>query len=276
MPKDNNQDKNNDNNKKPEARKKSLSKSFNEFEMDMDIPGLRKKPEKLADAEPAKPKRGIHDGIFDDDTPEDRPVFNIARRLLPKTPEVSLALREISNLEASNLTMAATIEEEYRGKLPAETVDSLTAAALLIGADNLRRIIPKFEKETVRNLVGFSGLAVPEGGDVMPYESYPDNARRLFMALMTTELHLTKAAFKTKNISMERKDLGVIASNIIRESKVGQAGKKACDVSMLARAVKEYNEVTRLSGIPVILVLNADNTVSGHSRNMPKPPKPGL
>jgi hypothetical protein len=242
----------------------------------MDIPGLRKKQEKLH-SEPPKEKRDIHDGIFDDDTPEENPLLNIAHRLLPKTPEIRLALKEMSGFDVSNLTMAGIIEDEFRGKLPANQVDSMTVAALLVGADNTAEILGKFREETRANLISFVEIAAPSPmADKTPYQSYPDDARRIFMAMVATELHMTKNMMQKKDGMEPRRDLGVIASHIIRESKISPAGKKPCDVSMLARAVKEFNEVTKLSGVTLLLVLNADNTVSGYNRNSPRPPKPGM
>lgn len=282
-----------------DKEKKRLRDSFRSFDLDpVDPP---------APAE-AEPEKNIYDLGFNtrdaanDDAPEDddRPskkgwsleeeaeqerIVEAAMGILPKRKEIRKAIEEASDLDMIRVIAAGLIESHYRGRLDPKDVDSMSAAALLVDAENFDDIFEMFDPMTA-GIVDEIRMAE----DIEDPDQYYDTlaqmepeSKRVFIALQLAELEASQEDLKEGRDGPYPDDHEDMAEKIA-------AASEGVDKGMLRRAVSLFNEVSRGSGYTVNLSINKDGVVESQpfpdipvkkepkdpsaKGAPPKPPKP--
>lgn len=282
-----------------DAKKSSLKKTFRQFTFGDDEVPLTSAPAEQKPSSPAtidkdesftpyhRPKNdGMspedfynsgdnEDGLLwdhenDGEFNEVDPLYDWACHLLPiERPEIITALQMVSNIDHMCLITARVIEDELRGKLKDSEVDSLTAAAILLGAENYPSIIDEFELPTIDNVAQYSNLMLLEEVNNMPYSDFSASARRFFIASHIARLEaVDKSMDGGLPVLMNARDMGSIAADIMRESRTHKNQKHKGDHALYSRAVDIYNRVSDHAELMGVLILRDDKTVTIETRDV--------
>lgn len=290
--------------KKPQP-KKDADKSFlknrigQSFDLDDDTPAAPPAPETKKPVDdsfvPYRPNGGNrlqrpteYDefGMYDDDDEddsafwgedddmEDDPLYNVANRILPDRPEINVTINSISNFDVTCLVAAGLVEEEMRGRTKDTLVDSLTSAALLVGAENFDDVAANLSAETV-SLVDSFMAAVENGTPSTPsFRSLDMQTQRLMVAMMTADLEMLSKGMKDGSVippsDFELETVGRFLADASR-----QAAEKATsgDVRLMKRAAKAFNEVSHALPLDVKMRQAEDLGFDLVDKNTPEPPK---
>lgn len=241
---------------------------------------------------------GDYAGDDDDDMDErdEDPMFRIAERLLPARPEIINTLDLISNVDFDSLVAAGIIEEEMRGQLPDKTVDRLTAAALLSGADNAYDILEELPKKTADLMVDFNMASAAGNAEAPEFSQLSPNIQRLIIAFSAGDFESLAKGLKNQTTFAPDDDSMMQAAEFIVDASRSRSEKPTKgDVRLLGRAAKAFNEVSELMPLDFELRQSNDNTfiiqnkseldpqtdrnmkksAGNNKRNQPKPPKNG-
>ncbi len=283
-----------------DKEKKRLRDSFRSFDLEpVDPP---------APAEaPPEPEKNIYDlglnnrdAANDDDADDDRPskkgwsleeeaeqerIVEAAMGILPKRKEIRKAIEEASDLDMIRVIAAGLIEGHYRGRLDPEDVDSMSAAALLVDAENFDDIFESFEPMTA-GIVDEIRMAEDIEDPDQYYHTLAQmepESKRVFIALQLAELEAAQEDLKEGRDGPYPDDHEEMAEKIA-------AASEGVDKGMVRRAVNLFNEVSRGSGYTVNLSIDKDGNVQSQpfpdipvrkepkdpsaKGSAPKPPKP--
>lgn len=280
-----------------DKEKKRLRDSFRSFDLDpVDPPAP-------AEQEPEKNLYDLgfntRDAANDDDVPEDdRPskkgwsleeeaeqerIVQAALGILPKRKEIRRAIEEASDLDMTRVIAAGLIENHYRGRLDPKDVDSMTAAALLVDAENFDDIFERFDPLTtsiVDEIRMTDEIEDPEQYYSALSQMEPES-KRVFIALQLAELEAAQEDLKEGRDGPYQDDHEAMAEDIA-------AASEGVDKGLVRRAVSLFNEVSRNSGYTVNLTIDKDGYVQSQpfpdipvkkepkdpKNGAPKPPKP--
>jgi hypothetical protein len=176
---------------------------------------------------------------------EQERTFDAAGHMLPRRREIRDALENISNLSMSDVITAGIIEETYRGRLPDARVDAMTAAALLMDADNFDDITGLFQPETVGMVDEMHRMMAEPEAEVKLLElgGMEPDSKRLFLANAAAGMEMTKYEMKEYgDTGPEKEEHDMFAKFIVA------AAKEDVDQRIVARAIKSFNEVSALCG----------------------------
>lgn len=280
-----------------DKEKKRLRDSFRSFDLDpVDPPAP-------AEQEPGKDLYDLgfntRDAANDDDVPDDdRPsrkgwsleeeaeqerIAQAALGILPKRKEIRRAIEEASDLDMTRVIAAGLIENHYRGRLNPKDVDSMTAAALLVDAENFDDIFESFDPLTtsiVDEIRMTDEIEDPEQYYSALSQMEPES-KRVFIALQLAELEAAQEDLKEGRDGPYQDDHEAMAEDIA-------AASEGVDKGLVRRAVSLFNEVSRNSGYTVNLTIDKDGYVQSQpfpdipvkkepkdpKNGAPKPPKP--
>lgn len=280
-----------------DKEKKRLRDSFRSFDLDpVDPPAP-------AEQEPEKDLYDLgfntRDAANDDDVPDDdRPsrkgwsleeeaeqerIVQAALGILPKRKEIRRAIEEASDLDMTRVIAAGLIENHYRGRLNPKDVDSMTAAALLVDAENFDDIFESFDPLTtsiVDEIRMTDEIEDPEQYYSALSQMEPES-KRVFIALQLAELEAAQEDLKEGRDGPYQDDHEAMAEDIA-------AASEGVDKGLVRRAVSLFNEVSRNSGYTVNLTIDKDGYVQSQpfpdipvkkepkdpKNGAPKPPKP--
>lgn len=280
-----------------DKEKKRLRDSFRSFDLDpVDPPAP-------AEQEPEKDLYDLgfntRDAANDDDVPDDdRPsrkgwsleeeaeqerIAQAALGILPKRKEIRRAIEEASDLDMTRVIAAGLIENHYRGRLNPKDVDSMTAAALLVDAENFDDIFESFDPLTtsiVDEIRMTDEIEDPEQYYSALSQMEPES-KRVFIALQLAELEAAQEDLKEGRDGPYQDDHEDMAEKIA-------AASEGVDKGLVRRAVSLFNEVSRNSGYTVNLTIDKDGYVQSQpfpdipvkkepkdpKNGAPKPPKP--
>lgn len=280
-----------------DKEKKRLRDSFRSFDLDpVDPPAP-------AEQEPEKDLYDLgfntRDAANDDDVPDDdRPsrkgwsleeeaeqerIAQAALGILPKRKEIRRAIEEASDLDMTRVIAAGLIENHYRGRLNPKDVDSMTAAALLVDAENFDDIFESFDPLTtsiVDEIRMTDEIEDPEQYYSALSQMEPES-KRVFIALQLAELEAAQEDLKEGRDGPYQDDHEAMAEDIA-------AASEGVDKGLVRRAVSLFNEVSRNSGYTVNLTIDKDGYVQSQpfpdipvkkepkdpKNGAPKPPKP--
>lgn len=214
--------------------------------------------------------------IFPEDSAqaERERLIEIARLYLPPHDQISDALFRVSSFDIINLMTAATIEDEFRGRLDDDAVDRLTAAAIIVGTEDASDILDFFPNETAALVMEF--LDALDAETVKKRQDriarFSPDAKRLFLAGITADLEISRRNLEEGTDTPPRKpQMDAMASLIAQTSAL-----EGMDASLLRRAALSYNKLAHELGITRRLQQNKDGTVY-LDRGMdgkPRPPRP--
>ena len=205
------------------------------------------------------------DGEISQDT-----LYDLASKSLPKTPEVQKVINYGSNLDYICLLTAIAVQEELKGKVPAAKLDQLTAAALVMGAENLDDIYDLFDTKTTAIVDEFLTMLMQDDRDdrVRDIHEFSKDTKRLFFCSIIADLQVTVAGLIADTTltppKKELKALGTIISRISYGDDIDQA--------LVARAADFFNQVNDLTKYSLNLSLNDDGTAD---LKKTKPPSTG-
>ncbi len=211
------------------------------------------------------------------DIPQDV-LYDLASKSMPKTPEVQKVLDYASNLDYMCLLTAISVQEELAGKISAVKLDRLTAAALVLGAENVDDIYDLFNRETMSIVDEFLSMLMQDDGDerVVDIAEFSADTKRIFLCNIITDLQVVAAGLKAgTGEAHPMADLQALGDIVEHLSHTGDA-----DRHLLSRVAEFFNENTTLAHYPLRLNLNADGTVEIEKFDPPaqrkgqKPPKP--
>lgn len=280
-----------------DKEKKRLRDSFRSFDL------APVDPPAPAEQEPEKNLYDLgfntRDAANDDDVPEDdRPskkgwsleeeaeqerIAQAAMGILPKRKEIRRAIEEASDLDMTRVIAAGLIENHYRGRLNPKDVDSMTAAALLVDAENFDDIFESFDPLTtsiVDEIRMTDEIEDPEQYYSALSQMEPES-KRVFIALQLAELEAAQEDLKEGRDGPYQDDHEAMAEDIA-------AASEGVDKGLVRRAVSLFNEVSRNSGYTVNLTIDKDGYVQSQpfpdipvkkepkdpKNGAPKPPKP--
>lgn len=261
-----------------DKEKKRLRDSFRSFDLDpVDPPAP-------AEQEPEKNIYDLglnnHDAANDDEADDDRPsrkgwsleeeaeqerIAEAAMGILPKRKEIRKAIEEASDLDMIRVIAAGLIENHYRGRLDPKDVDSMSAAALLVDAENFDDIFESFDPLTtsiVDEIRMTDEIEDPEQYYTALSQMEPES-KRVFIALQLAELEASQEDLKEGRDGPYQDDHEEMAEKIA-------AASDGVDKGLVRRAVSLFNEVSRDSGYTVNL--NFDRNGYVHSQPFPDIP----
>lgn len=280
-----------------DKEKKRLRDSFRSFDLDpVDPPApAEQEPEKnLYDLGFNTRDAANDDDVPDDDRPsrkgwsleeeaEQERIAQAAMGILPKRKEIRRAIEEASDLDMTRVIAAGLIENHYRGRLNPKDVDSMTAAALLVDAENFDDIFESFDPLTtsiVDEIRMTDEIEDPEQYYSALSQMEPES-KRVFIALQLAELEAAQEDLKEGRDGPYQDDHEAMAEDIA-------AASEGVDKGLVRRAVSLFNEVSRNSGYTVNLTIDKDGYVQSQpfpdipvkkepkdpKNGAPKPPKP--
>lgn len=176
---------------------------------------------------------------------EQERTFDAAGHMLPRRREIREALENISNLSMVDVITAGVIEETYRGRLNDARVDAMTAAALLIDADNFDDITGLFMPETVGMVDEIHRMMDEPDEELQLFNlrSMEPDSKRLFLANAAAGMEMTKYEMKEYgDAGPEKEQHDGFAKLIVA------AAQEDVDARIVNRAIKAYNEVSALCG----------------------------
>lgn len=280
-----------------DKEKKRLRDSFRSFDLDP------VEPPAPAEQEPEKDLYDLgfntRDAANDDDVPDDdRPsrkgwsleeeaeqerIVQAALGILPKRKEIRRAIEEASDLDMTRVIAAGLIENHYRGRLNPKDVDSMTAAALLVDAENFDDIFESFDPLTTSIVDEIRMTDEIEDPDqyYSALSQMEPESKRVFIALQLAELEAAQEDLKEGRDGPYQDDHEAMAEDIA-------AASEGVDKGLVRRAVSLFNEVSRNSGYTVNLTIDKDGYVQSQpfpdipvkkepkdpKNGAPKPPKP--
>lgn len=167
----------------------------------------------------------------------------MARTLLPKRPEIRLAIEEASDIDLLRIVAAGILEQMYRGKRGDEAVDALSAAALLADAGNFHRISSQFRPMTVfiAEELMMAETAPNHKSLLVDIASMEVESRTVYIALQTAALEMIRRGMNDGGIEPEKRDHVALSEMIA-------AAADGVDVELLQRAATLYNAVSAESG----------------------------
>ena len=118
--------------------------------------------------------------------------------ILPKRKEIRKAIEEASDLDMTRVIAAGLIEGHYRGRLDPKDVDSMSAAALLVDAENFDDIFEMFDPLTtsiVDEIRMTDELEDPDQYYNALSQMEPES-KRVFIALQLAELEAAQEDLK--------------------------------------------------------------------------------
>lgn len=209
----------------------------------------------------------FHFGLDDTEAPQDA-LRDLADKALPRTPEVAKALDHREELELISLLTAVTVQEEFKGKISARDLDRLTAAALLIGANNIDEIYDQFSRATTSIADEFIMMNMQEDRDERMEEirGFSQGAKRLLFCSIIAELNTTADGL-AKGYAMAAPREGLLSV-----ARVVAAVADGADAHLVAKTQALFNKVSELSGHD--LVMSSDGKLAGPKAKGPKGPKP--
>lgn len=216
----------------------------------------------------------------EDDDMEDDPLYNIANQLLPDRPEINLTINSIDHFDTTCLVAAGVIEEEMRDQMKDSQVDQLTAAALLVGAQNFDDIAPELSHQTVSLVDAF--MAAVESGTPSPtyFKSLDMQTQRLMVAMMTADLEMLHKGMRDGSvIAPPDYELEMVGSFLADASRSAAAKPTPADIRLMKRAARVFNEVSHALPLDVKLTAKPDgfdlvDKNAAPQEVKPKPPKP--
>ncbi|MDI1228746.1 MAG: hypothetical protein PSY14_13780 [bacterium] len=271
-----------------DKEKKRLRDSFRSFDLEpVDPPAPTEAP--------SEPEKNIYDlglnnrDAANDDADEDRPskkgwsleeeaeqerIVEAAMGILPKRKEIRKAIEEASDLDMTRVIAAGLIEGHYRGRLDPKDVDSMSAAALLVDAENFDDIFEMFDPLTTSIVDEIRMTDEMEDPDQYynALSQMEPESKRVFIALQLAELEAAQEDLKEGRDGPYPDDHEEMAEKIA-------AASEGVDKGMVRRAVSLFNEVSRGSGYTVNLSINKDGLVESQPfpdipvRKEPKGPK---
>ncbi|MEZ0261235.1 MAG: hypothetical protein ACAH80_09505 [Alphaproteobacteria bacterium] len=176
---------------------------------------------------------------------EQERTFDAAGHMLPRRREIRDALENVSNLSMADVITAGIIEETYRGRMPDARVDAMTAAALLMDADNFDDITGLFQPETVGMVDEMHRMMMAPEEDVRLLElgGMEPDTKRLFLANTAAGMEMTKYEMKEYgDAGPEKEEHEALAKFIVA------AAKEDLDQRIVNRAIKSFNEVSEMCG----------------------------
>ncbi|HYD17615.1 MAG TPA: hypothetical protein VEF76_03955, partial [Patescibacteria group bacterium] len=238
--------------------KKPLKSSFRSFDLFEDEPAApQPEPEPEADKNiydlGEEFDRAANDNDFEERgnrkewslefEAEQERIIDAAKYLLPKHDEILRALEEASDLNMQGVIAAGLLENHYRDRIEDEDVDSMSAAALLVDADNFDDIAGNFAPMTA----GIAGeIRDAENADDM--EDYlialaqmEPESKRVFIALQVADLEAAQEDLKEGRDGPDAEDHEEMAEMI-------SAASDGVEKGLVRRAVSLFNEVSRGSG----------------------------
>jgi hypothetical protein len=225
-------------------------------------------------------------GMYDDDETdsdfwnegddaEDDPLHAIANKILPDRPEINLALNLRDELDLTGLVAAGLIEEEMRGRNKDKTVDTLTAAALLVDAEDFDEMANHLAPETV-SLVDEFMAAISMGPENAPFETLNMQTQRLIVAMTTADLEMLSKGMKNGTmIAPEEYELEIMGEFLADASRSASEKPTAGDVRLMKRAVRAFNEVSHIMPLDVKLRQAEDLGFDLVDKDTPEPKQKG-
>ncbi len=201
-------------------------------------------------------------------------LTEIARNLLPQHDEIMDALFYVTHLDILGLMTAATVEDEFRGRLDDAAVDRLTAAALIVGGENAETIKDFFSTETASLIEEFlDALAAPDAKRRQnKISGFSVDAKRLYLASIAADLEITRRNLAEGNETPPSKSQMDAMAALIAQS----AAMRDVDTGILHRIVFTYNKLAENLGLSQTLQQKADGTVfvSKNPHRKQPPPQP--
>ena len=247
------------------------------------------RPKGTSDAPTQYDEFGIYDDDADeddsafwgeDDDMEDDPLYNIANQLLPDRPEINVTINSIDHFDTTCLVAAGVIEEEMRDHMKDEQVDHLTAAALLVGAQNFDDVAPELSHKTVSLVDAF--MAAVENGTPSPgyFKSLDMQTQRLMVAMMTADLEMLHKGMRDGSvIAPPDYELEMVGSFLADASHSAADKPTPADVRLMKRAARVFNDVSHALPLEVKLAAKPDGYElveknAAPQEIKPKAPKP--
>jgi len=209
------------------------------------------------------------------DDAEDDPLHAIANRILPDRPEINLALNLRDELDLTGLVAAGLIEEEMRGRNTDKKVDALTAAALLVDAEDFDEMTDHLSPDTV-SLVDEFMAAVSAGPEHAPFETLSMQTQRLIVAMTTADLEMLSKGIKDGSmIAPEEYELAIMGEFLADASRSASEKPTAGDVRLMKRAARAFNEVSHIMPLDVKLRQAEDFGFDLVDKDAPEPKQKG-
>lgn len=283
-----------------DKEKKRLRDSFKSFDLDpVDPPtpanqetdnniydlGLNNRDAANDDDAPEDDDRPSKKGWSLEEEAEQERIVEAAMGILPKRKEIRKAIEEASDLDMIRVIAAGLIENHYRGRLDPKDVDSMSAAALLVDAENFDDIFDKFDPLTgsiVDEIRMTDEIEDPDQYYTALSQMEPES-KRVFIALQLAELEASQEDLKEGRDGPYQDDHEEMAEKIA-------AASDGLDKGLVRRAVSLFNEVSRGSGYTVNLTFDNQGYVQSQpfpdipvkkepkdpsaKGSAPKPPKP--
>lgn len=237
---------------------------------------------------------GNYTGDDDDEDPrEDDPMFRIAERILPERPDILNTLDVISNVDFDSLVAAGIIEEEMRGNMPDKTVDRLTSAALLAGAENAYDVLDEVPKKIGDLMVDFNLASAVGNPEIPEFSQLSMDIQRLVIAFAAADFEGLSKSLRNGTAYAPDDDEMESAANFLVDASRNRSDKPTKgDIKLMQRAARAFNEVSQIMPLDFELRLTKDNGLAMYSKsdldapnasagkkaenqkkNQPKPPK---
>lgn len=204
-------------------------------------------------------------------------LYDLAEKALPKTPEIRKVLDYGSNLDFYSLLTAISLQEQFRGKLPSQKLDRLSAAALLTGTGNIDDIYSLFHRDTTAMTDEFLTMLMQEDREdrLQEISEFSEDTRRIFFCGILADLALSERRIREGlQPGYPEEDLAGLAHLVSMTS-------KACKVEahLLESTVRAFNGVSETQGAPLKLVMSPDGSADIVEKKDPpalkiRPPKP--
>ena len=185
-------------------------------------------------------------------------MVEAARGFLPDTPEISRAIEEASDLDMVRIIAAGVLEQHFRGFIDDdEVVDSFSAAALLVDAENFENIAEQFDDLT-RAIVDEIHMAEDTDDDasfLLNIGSMEPETKAVFLALQVAELQKMQQDIRDGGPAPDAEEHATLGREVAAAA-TGGMGR-----SLLRRAVSIYNEVSVESNLTLTLKISNDGDV---------------
>lgn len=204
-------------------------------------------------------------------------IYDLAEKSLPKTPEIKKVLDYGSGLDFGSLLTAISLQEQFKGKLPMQKLDRLSAAALLVGTENIDDIYDLFKPETAAMADEFMSMLLQDDSaeKIRDVHAFSPDTRRIFFCSILADLALSSRKIADgEQAHYAESDLADLADIVSQASK-----NCTIDGHLLANTVKAYNGVSEIHGFATRLSLNVDGSADIIRKKDPpalriRPPRP--
>lgn len=212
------------------------------------------------------------------DPEHDAALFSAARRMLPFRPALQQVLGQVSNVDETALIAAKVIEEDYRGKIGNDKVDTLVCSALVFSARNGADIL-------TNNRVGgmivdlterFLSIPIDENPNIHDSSAFAALAmdeQRLFCAFLAADLETYAYDLRNGRVMpperTERAALEDMAEFLSCASRDAAEKPGAGDMRLMKRIMKSYNDISKQIGLSATLFQDTDLGLSVRDMDNP-------